>query len=383
MTSLERTRQQLDPVGTLSTRVFAIVLALLSMVYAVSSVIRTTDQIVDPVLAVLALVWLGGAAITVIVASSPRRAPFTASTHLVVQILTLASIVFSSASQWGTNTSLQDDFGSVSLGLLIVAMGVYRPARELASFGTVAAIFIGFIALLSVPGLDSDTPAASFVLASVAPVLSLAYAAAAYSGRLVRELERWEERAATSVATVATRLAGGIEESVRQDRLKILDREVFPFLDSILRKETLAETDRAQARAIADSIRELMVAEADLTWLEVVARDEGITPDEMRRSVVDDQGRATRMVAGQRTVLRAFISDVRRYEKFVPHSMKVTITGGRKVNHGVLSARLRKDADDPEDTFAPYFAVMRIVFPEMSVNYRGNELTLRFSYEHR
>lgn len=383
MKELERTRQQLDPVGALPTRILAITLSAGAFVYGLGMPILTTDQISNSLLAVLALVCLGGASLTVGIASSPRRAPFTATTHTVVQALALCAVALSAASQWGSNRYVQDDFGPISLGMLIVAMGVYRPAKELAATGALAAIFVGFITLLTVSVMVTDAPPASLVLVGMAPVLALSFGSAAYSGRLVGELEKWQRRAAESFASATSQLTDGITKSVRQDRVRILDRDVFPFFNEILSRDTVTEEDRVRARRVSESIRALMVAEADRTWLEVVAGDDGVMLDDMHRSVVDEAGRATRMVTGQRTILRALIVALREETTFVPESLTVTISGTKVMNRGLLVANLHREAADPRDTFAPYFAVMRIVFTEVSADYQNNKLTVRFSYEQR
>lgn len=383
MNELERTRQQLDPVGALPTRIFAVVLATGALVYGVVMTVLTTDQMAHPILAGLALVCLAAASITVGLASSPSRAPFTARTHLAVQLLALASIALSAASQWGANRFIQDDFGSISLGMLILALSIYRPARELASLGALSAVFVGFVTLLKVPSLATEAPPVSFVLAGMAPVLALSFGAAAYSGHLVAELENWQQRAAQSIVAATLRAQDDIMKSVRRDRVGILDRDVFPFFNEILRKQALTQRDRLRAREISDSIRTLMVAEADRTWLEVVAGDDGVTPGEMDASVADPAGRATHMVAGQRTVLRALIVALREDAGLDPGSLKVTIAGSGTANTGCLTARLHSVAEDPLEAFAPYFAVMRVVFAELQVDYRDSELAVRFSYEQR
>lgn len=383
MKEVERTRQQLDPVGTLSTRILAVVLSAGALVYGVVMTIRTADQMSNLLMGALSLMFLAAASVTVGLASSPQRAPFTATTHVVVQLLALGSIALAAVSQWGTNLFIQDDFGSVSLGMLILAMSVYRPARELASVGALAAIFVGFITLLKVPSLVTDLPPVAFVLAGMGPILALSFGSAAYSGRLVKELEKWRALVDQTLATATGRLTEGITRTVRADRVKILDRDVFPFFNAVLSQDTVTRADRERARQIADSIRKLMVAEADRTWLEVVAADDGVTPEEMHRSVVDAEGRATSMVAGQRTVLRALIVALHEDVALVTGTLKVTITGTENLNSGLLAARVLGTDDDPLIAFAPYFAVMRVVFDDVQVDYQDSKLTVRFSYEQR
>lgn len=382
MKTLERTRQQLDPVGTLSARTLALVLAGGAFVYAVAMSVVAADQIVNPALAVFALVLLGGASITVWRASAPSRAPFTATSHALVHVLVLGSIALSVASQWGVNKFVQDDFGPISLGLLMLAMGVYRPARELASAGMISATFVGFITLLEVPTFVTTAPPVSFVVVGMTPILALSFASASYSGSIVNALERWQSTVRKSVDSATSRLTEGITKSIRENRVNILAHEVFPFFSDILSKETITHEDRARAREIGDTIRALMVGEADRTWLEVVAADDGVPLEEMHRSVDDPNRRASSMETDQRAVLRALILALLEEPEFRSGSLKVTISGTPARNHGTLVTALG-NGSNPREQFAPYFAVMRIVFSDVLVDFRDGKLTVGFSYEQR
>ncbi len=383
MTRIERTRQQLDPVGTLSNRMLAIVLAVVAFYYGIVMTIRSLDQVSSLPLAVLALLWLAAASLTVVVASAPSRAPFTRSAHVVVHLLAIGATALSVASQWGTNTVIQDDFGPMALGLLMLAIGPYRPATELASAGSLSAVFVGFLTLLEVPALGSSTPPVAFVLVGMTPVLALSYASATYSGRLVDSLERWQRRAMRSVVSRASRLKDGIARSVQRDRVMILGRDVLPFFNSVLERDTITQDDRARAREIADAIRTLMVAEADRTWLEVVAGDDGVDAERMRRTVIDPGGRASAMVSDQRTVLRALIVAILDEPTFVPHTLKIELGGRGSVCRGVLTARLDTSDSVVRSVLAPYLAVMRIVYTGVQVEFQNLTLTIGFQYEQR
>lgn len=381
MIEVERTRQQLDPVGTLGNRLLAVVLATGAFLYGLVMTFRTMSQVSSVLLAVLALLCLSAASFTVVFATSPQRAPFTRSMHMLVQFLALGSIALSAASQWETNRFIQDDFGSVSLGMLMLALGTYRPALELAGVGTLSAIFIGFLVLLEVPMLDTPVPPVSFVLVGMTPILAMAFASARYSGSLVESLEKWQKRSRDAVTLRTGRLRDGIARSVRGDRVVILSEEVLPYFHSVLEKDRVSAEDRLRARDIADRIRALMVAEADRTWLEVVAGEDGVEAKRIGDSVVDRGGRASRMGADQRTVLRALLIAILEDPSFRNGTLKITITGNAVVNRGVLRAVIDDDGFAVRSTFAPYFAIMRIVFADLLMEYQESVLTLRFSYE--
>lgn len=383
MNPIERTRQQVDPVGTLGNRPLTVVLATGAFIYGLVMTIRGLDQVSNILLAVLALLWLAAASLTVTVATSPDRAPFTQSTHFAVQLMALGAAVLSVASQWGSNQAVQDDFGPTSLGLLMLALGPYRPAIELASAGVLSAVFIGFVTLLEVPEINTVAPPVAFALVGMTPILALSFAAASYSSSLIDALERWQRRARLTVEKKTRRLRANITQSVQDDRIMILNQEVLPFFSHVLERDTLDDDDRDRARHIANAIRTLMVAEADRTWLEVAAGDDGVSSEMMSRTVVDKMGRAADMVADQRTALRALIVALADEHSFVDGSMKIVITGTKTVSRGVLTASFGPEGTDLRAAFAPYFAVMRVLFSSFTVELSPPTLTLRFSYEQR
>lgn len=383
MTGIERTRQQLDPVGTLGNRMLAIVLAIGAFYYGIVMTVRSLDQVSSLPLALLALLWLAAAALTVVVATSPNRAPFTRSGHVVIHLLALGAVALSVASQWGTNRFIQDDFGPMALGFLMLAIGPYRPATELAAAGSLSAVFVGFVTLLEVPALQSTTPPVAFVIVGMTPVLALSYASASYSGLLVESLDRWQRRAMHSVASRTNRLRDGIARSVQHDRVMILGRDVLPFFNSVLGQKTLTPDDRVRAREIADSIRSLMVAEADRTWLEVVVGDDAEEAERLHRAVADPKGRASAMDTDQRTVLRALIVAILDEPAFIQSTLKIELGGRGSVCRGALTARLNTTDSFVRSAFAPYFAVMRIVFSNLQVEFQNMTLTIGFTYEQR
>jgi hypothetical protein len=234
-----------------------------------------------------------------------------------------------------------------------------------------------------VPALDSSVPPVAFVLVGMTPVLALSYASASYSGGLVTSLVRWQRTAMDSVAQRTNRMRDGITRSVRQDRVMILGRDVLPFFGSVLERDTLTAEDKARAREIADSIRSLMVAEADRTWLEVVAGDDGVDLDRIGKAVVDPDGRASWMVTDQRTVLRAIIVALLDEPAFVRRTLRIELSGTSTTTHGVLTAGVDDSDYAVRTAFAPYFAVMRVVFAGLQVEFQQPTLTLRFSYEQR
>lgn len=381
MSTLERTRQQLDPVGSLGSRPISILFVLGSFVYAVVTTLVSRDQISNGAIAVMALLWLLAACLVIIVGTSSRRAPFTHNAHIMVHLLALGSIALSVASQWGTNQAVQDDFGPASLAMLLFAIGPYRPAPEIAGAGSLSAIFVGFVTLLEVPVFESTTPPVTFVLASVAPLLAATFASATFSGSLVSSLERWRATALNLAASRNHQLMDGIARSVQQDRVTVLGRDVLPFFSEILDRGTVTDVDRERAREIADSIRSIMVAEANRSWLEVLVSG---TFGAQRGVTIDDpSGCASMMAAEQRTAVRAILQTLTEEESFHSDSLKIELHRVGDLCRGLVTAGVSGAEFPFRSRFLPYVALLRVVFADVQVDFKQSLLTLEFSYDQR
>ncbi|QNE45840.1 hypothetical protein F1C58_02225 [Glaciihabitans sp. INWT7] len=394
MTTVERTRQQLDPAGTTGVGPVAIFLAVGAFLYAVVMTIGGRAEISHPLFAVLALAFLAIAGAILIACSSPNRAPLTAASHAAVHSTAMAAIVCEAIGQAGSNAYIRDDWGPATLGILLVALGPYRPAREIAGGGLISAISIGIITYFEVPSLVTPGPPLAFIVLAVTPMLALSLSAAMFSKGVVASIERWQQRAQAASVSLVREFRDGIARSVQQDRVTILNRDVLPFFTEVLASDTITEVlasdtitdaDRERARSIADSIRSVMVEEVDRSWLESLMELTGVERTSRRGAagvVVEDPSRvAGAMSIGQRTAIRALLVALTNIPGFTRDHLRIVLSdyGGR--GHGVITAHLPLGDSVLRSTFAPFLAVLRAVFTQLEVDFVHPELTLRFSYD--
>ena len=386
MTTVERTRQQLDPAGSTGVAPVTVALSVGAIVYAVVMTLRGASEISNPVLGGLALALLAGAVAVLIRGSASSRAPLTARTHAVATIVAWGAILCESISQWGTNAYIRDDWGPVTLGIIMVALGPYRPARQIAASGIASAVGVGILTYIEVPSLVTPGPPLAFVVLGVTPLLALTFSGAAFSNGLVSSIERWHTRAEVASAGIQREFREGIARSVQQDRVTILSRDVLPFFAEMLARDEVTEVDRVRAREIADAIRRVMVEEVDRTWLEKLIELLGAEHSNRwgaAKGVVDDQQRrAAAMTTGQRTAMRALLVALCDFPDLSRTDLRIAITGEGGESQVVLSARMPLNEFAMRHAFAPFFAVMRAVFTRFDAGYSRNELTLRFSYDH-
>ncbi|MCU1414648.1 MAG: hypothetical protein JWN80_1988 [Microbacteriaceae bacterium] len=381
MSSRERTRQQLDPAGTTGVRQFTIAVAIGAWVYAVVVTLLNFREINDPPLAILSVLLLSTAVAIVWIATSPLRAPLTRRDNLLIQGSALVAYFAGATSTIGENAFVRDDWGPVVLGILLLALGPYRPAQEIAATGIVGAIFVGFVTLVQVRWFVTDGPPLAFVVVAVTPLIAMCLGAVAYSIGVVNAIERWQRRARAANRGHLEEVRGSIARSVQQDRVTILGRDVLPFFGDVLAQDRLTDADRERAREISRSIRDLMVLEANRSWLESLVAQAGFESG-ADEPVVDDRDQlAGGMSLDQRTSIRALLVAVRQTPEFDPGTLRVRLVRDGDLRRAVLSAGFTGPDAVPRSAFSPYFALMRTVFDGFDVEFHHPSLRVRFWYD--
>lgn len=369
----ERTRQQLDPAGSIGVRLGTGVFAAGAFAYGCVMTYVARNQISNPMIAALALGLLAVACLVVIVSSSPYRSPLRGHVHVSAHLLALAAYVAEAFSQWEANTRVRDDWGPICLGLLLVALSPYRPAREIVTSGVISAIFVGFVTLLQMPYFAHQGPSMAFVTIAVTPMLALCFSAAVFSSTALDALLRWQERSRLASLALVAETQSVVARAVERDRVGILSQEVLPFFSDLLSREEITEQDRTRAARIAASVRSLMVHDVDRTWLESLSAP-GV--------LVDDSDRAAaEMTTEQRTALRALLGTLSEASIAAQPAVHVVLVRDAILCHGTITALLKPGASAGRSAFVSYFAEMRAAFDELHVEHDVTTLRLRFSYE--
>ncbi|MBD8609788.1 hypothetical protein IFT77_04730 [Frigoribacterium sp. CFBP 13729] len=377
-----RSPQQVDPLGALSSRPVTALAAVAAVVYAAVSTVVTRDEIVTPAAAVGALAALGAAGVVLVLASSPLRAPLTRwSVAGVVGLGALAGVLAAVASA-GHNSMVRDDWASLAVGLLLVGLAPYRPALDLVVAGLASAVVLTAVVLVEREAFLTDVPVLVFVVVAVTPVLALSLAGASFSAAFTTLVERWIAGASSARQASADEFRSSVARSVQQDRVTILNRDVAPFFGEVVAAGVVTEADVERARRISADLRSTMVAEADRSWLEQVLAD----PSTRVSGVVVDVGRAAgRMTAAHRTSLRALLVAFGESDAVRPDTVRIELDQGLDAEEERVEARISVATASSESAvrhrFAPYLAVVRIVFDDLQVDPAPPLLTLRFSYD--
>jgi hypothetical protein len=396
-----RTAQQYDPLGAMGSRPLAVVLGAAGVLWALLVSVFDRDVVGSPTLSALTVLLVAASGAVVIVASSPFRAPFPRWAFVLHVGLLATATVTSVAAQWGPDRSALNDFMSLLTATGIVMVAPYRPWTDLTLGGVVLAVIAGGSWGAAAGAFPHHVPLAVAAFLAAAPTLVLTAASAVFAATFAGLAERVQIRAGSYSVERAER--DGIAASVQQDRSTILARDVAPFFAELRTREVITDADRARARSIADGIRRSMVADADRTWFQHAVASAG-GPG----AVVDDpDGLIATLDADQRTVVRTFVRAALRAPTVDPAGFRATI---RRADDDSIDATVDAPGAAGVDaagsasagapriavaidlvvadsdvgihrTFDPYFAVLRVTFPDLDVAVRPSALALRFSYD--
>jgi hypothetical protein len=336
--------QQLDPVGSYGSRPITLVMSLGVVGLAAGATALSWPAVSDPPTAFLAIVATAIAALGITFWSSPLRAPFRWSGFLIVVASAGLSLVLSTLSTWNASTELDDQWAPITVGLILVQLSSYRPARELVAATVLGGILAGFVAVLHPTFGGSVLPPLVRVLDAALPLVALGAGATAYSAVLVRSLGRWYAQSGVGDRSDSAAVRERVVRAVHDDRVSILNHSVVPFLAGLLERDAVTEADRSHARSIADTIRSAMVADVDRSWLDSIMdhlalqREDSTVPGS---EVVQDPDRAASdMRTEQRIVIRAVILALFDHPGFDPDGFAITITRRGKAAVVTLAAKL-------------------------------------------
>lgn len=407
MTGRRATQQRLDPLGTLAAWPLAPAVAALVLCYAVIATVLQAHQVTSPLLATMAVLAMAAAAATLVIATQPAFSPFNARMHALMLGFAVLGYLLEQFSRWGGNLLVQDDFGPIGIGLLLLALAPYRPWRQITGSGVLAALIAVAVTVPQAPSFRIDVPVAVYAIIAATQILAPTAAGAAYSRRIVQSILSWQTDARRAIVARTEEARGQVARAVVEQQVTALTAGVIPFLTELLERRSLTPLHIVRAGQLAAEVRRSLVAEIDRTWLDAVATRERAALAERGTPgllvVADPEHRATMFLADQRAATAALIGALCAAPGFDPHSLVVQIAGGAVLVPGAPSVptgptplgQLAEAAPTQVDTITiqaaldlpprrvrallrPYLGVIRVVFAHVRVTVRRPSLTIEF-----
>jgi hypothetical protein len=382
---IERTPQRLDPLGVQSAWALVPVLSVFAVGYALYSTLTHLDQSRDPVLAWIGFAMVVLAAIVLPVRAHPGRAPVGLWTHLGVVVTCVAGASLFSASVWGANNRIQDDWGQIVIALFLVAMALYRPVPEVLMVASVAALILGVTAVFEASFVSIATNPLVYFTVAATPIIALACGGCGYAWTITGETLAWRELARAGQVRLEPELLDTARRMVNQERITSLNEQIVPFLADLLQRGEVTPEDADEARSLAIALRSASVAAVDRTWLgETIAQTLSVRGEAAGAlqggGRVDDPHRLERSFsAEQRAVVGAIIATVAKLPGLDAATVRVVAT-----NPSSPSFELRCSSTDSRRSvrreLIPFMSALRSIGMNAGMRYTGGELIVRFSY---
>ncbi|MBX3094168.1 MAG: hypothetical protein KF680_06475 [Cryobacterium sp.] len=372
---LERTRQQLDPVGANDVHRTWVLLCIATLGFVVLSTVRGWAGVAHPQLAISSVAVSAGAMALVLVWTSAASAPFTGNRHLAVHSIMLVAMALSAWSRYSEADAHSHDPFPFAIGALAVVMSNYRPAQEIVVLGITSATIAGFLVLVEASETGAEPSALAHVLPAVTPILALSFGAAAFTGGIVTAIEDRRRRASARPLTLSSD-----DGSAQHDRITVLSREALPLMQRVLERGVVTRADREEAARAATSLRSILVTEVGRTWL--TASQE--TRNGPRFTIIDRSGLANEMEPTRRTVLRAMLDAFAGEPGFVGGTVRLE-SGTRAATLTIAAEFNAAEYTTPpgHPVVSAVLTVMSSVFTEIETSRGQASVLVKFGYETR
>jgi energy-coupling factor transporter transmembrane protein EcfT len=290
--------QEIDPLSWFTGSLVPLVFGALNLLYGGTFAILTWGASRDPLIQIVGVALCSAACIVVHLLTRPMRRGLGWGGASSALALGVTGFALSAVGYADTVLSIELWWAPFGLALVIASLGPYLPARAIILLGTAVTVIALPIAHLLVQTTANAWGPVSTAIIITSPLVSGIVATTAFSIAVVgRMLPLIERRSQTMLSVDSPR--GARNEQLERERLARLISRAAPFIEDVARAGKVTAADRTLAGNLARRLRDDLVTQSNLSWLDSVAQD--------RLVVVDPDSQARRMSASQRTALRALI----------------------------------------------------------------------------
>jgi hypothetical protein len=291
--------QQVDPLSWFTGPFVPLSFTALALAYGTVQTVLTWPSLPNPVLQPIALALVAGAGLFVHFATRPMRRGIDWRSAAVALTIVMVALLISAVGYADATFSLEQWWGPPALALAIAGLGPYLPVRQLVALGVTSTI-VGTIAAFFIvyPAQPGFGPVGSALLIAYSPMLATA-ATAMFSYTVVSTMLPMIESPSRTLV-IGKHVRDEVARHMERVTVARLTARAAPFLTGIADAGRITLADRALAGQLARRMRDELVTQSNLTWLDSIASTS-------RLVVVDPDRRARRMNHAQRTALRAML----------------------------------------------------------------------------
>lgn len=358
-----------DPLSWFSNRYLPTAFGGIALVLGAAMIIVTSSH-TEPAPQALAFLCFVAAFPLIRHFTAPHRAAFRLRHAAAPLLLSWAGVLLSAIGYAEGTVPVQHWWAPISVACVLMALITRSSVLGLGAYALASSAVCALATVLAWQSEQDFWPPLSVaVIAGITPLVG-GVAAAVYSGYMVSHALDAREEGPPSLPT-----DGGVQQHasavLRNGRISVLADPVSTFLVRIARIGEVGDEDRADAAALAEKVREVLVDRVQSSWLDDLAAERELT-------VVDPSGRAERMTGPQRAVIRGILSTVQHSPMLEPGTLRISLSGRPD---DVTAVDLRMKLALPEarriTLLAPYFLTLQTVAHDLSWE-TGEQLRLRF-----
>jgi len=293
---------EVDPLSWFTGPLVPIVFATLNLAYGGTLAIVTWMQVGNPRLQFAGVILCTLACVFVHVMTRPLRPRIGWGTGAIAVGIGSLGFIVSAVGYTNIVFSIELWWAPFGVALVLASLAPYLPGRVLVVLGLGAILVTSPVAYLIVHDDVPNWGPVATVLIIISPIASGITATAVFSYLVVSRMQPLIDKRSEVLVSADARRDDAAETAERV-RLAQFTARAVPFLESVADQGVVTPADRALAGQLARRLRDDLVTQSNVTWLDSVASGS-------RLVVIDPEHRAGKMRAAQRTALRALLQAI-------------------------------------------------------------------------
>jgi hypothetical protein len=350
--------QQIDPLSWFTGPLVPLVFGGVNLLYGWTLAVLIWKADPGPRLQFAGVLVCTLACIFVHIMTRPMRRQIGWGVGAIAMGAATAGFVMSAVGITGVAFSIELWWAPFGLALVLACLAPYLPTRTLLVLGFGSILVTAPFGLWAVHDNVENWGPISTMIIITSPAVAGVVATATFSYVVVsRMLSLIEKHSEVLVSTEAGRDEAA--ETAERERLAKLTARAAPFIEGVARKGTVSDTDRALAGQLARRLRDDLVTQSNLSWLDSVASGS-------RLVVIDPEHRAAKMRTSQRTALRALVQAILDTPGTDSGSLLVELRAGED---GSTAVGVSLDMELPEGRrilhLAPYYLALSMTASDL------------------
>lgn len=363
--------QQVDPLSWFTGPLVPLVFGSLNLLYGWTLAVIAWQSNPHPRLQFVGVLVTTLGCVFVHIMTRPMRRRIGWGVGAIAVGIASVGFILSAIGYSGMAFAIELWWAPFGIALVLASLAPYLPARALLVLGLGAIAITAPFAYVAVRDNVEGWGPVAITLIIASPAVSGVVATATFSYTVVsRMLPLIEKRSEVLVSTEAGR--DDAAETAERVRLAQLTARAAPFIEAVARAGVVTDTDRALAGQLARRLRDDLVTQSNLSWLDSVAYG-------TRLVVIDPERRANKMRGSQRTALRALLQAILDTPGTDAGSLLVEL---RRTDDGTTAVGVSLDMELPEGRrimhLAPYYLTLGTAVDDLTWS-RDRFLKLSFN----